>query len=273
MIQQRTNTPMIDWLVRLYRMLLILYPADYRAAYGPLMAQVFRDVCQDIYRQQGTLGIVMWWCTTLFDLALTAFEQRRKVRFTVSKAGLIRFSGPLLTAGGLLLVVTAFSQLQPGSHYSYYGVYQLLMFLLAPAFVLIGIGNFGVLLHYGARAGIFGRLALFAIAIGALICGIGFVLTMFRDSFWNIAGVGLLIYTGGTVIFGLLNLVMGILPVFKIVPIITGVQPLMMLTGLFYVERGPDIYALIFMMSIGICWAITGFATHNRLRQSVLAAA
>jgi hypothetical protein len=131
-MSQTIPTPMLSIAERVYHALLILYPSDYRRDYGSLMVQVFRDVSRDRYREQGPAGIALWWCATLLDLTLTVIEQRRKVRFAMVKSRLIQLTGILLVAGGICGVIAAFSQLQPGSHYTYRGVYQLATYLVAP---------------------------------------------------------------------------------------------------------------------------------------------
>lgn len=100
---------------RIYTTLLILYPVAWRSAYGAHMVQVFQDVCRDSYRRQGIAGIVFWWCSTLPDLILTAIEQRKEGKLTMSKSnppikgsglGIMCIAGGLFYAfGGLWLSV------------------------------------------------------------------------------------------------------------------------------------------------------------------------
>lgn len=56
----------------IYRMLLFVYPAAHRREYGPFMAQAFRDLCRDAYRQRGIFGLTILWIRTLVDMAATA---------------------------------------------------------------------------------------------------------------------------------------------------------------------------------------------------------
>jgi len=72
-------TPVLALAERLYRALLNLYPAGYRREYGALMVQVFRDMSRDVYHRRGLVGLIGWWCATLFDLIRTVIEQRREV--------------------------------------------------------------------------------------------------------------------------------------------------------------------------------------------------
>ena len=61
---------------RIYRLLLVAYPAGFRRAYGRHMAQVFREACRDVYATSGRSGLFALWLRTLADLASTAFQER-----------------------------------------------------------------------------------------------------------------------------------------------------------------------------------------------------
>jgi hypothetical protein len=56
---------------RLYHLLLFAYPATHRREYGPLMVQLFRDLCRDSYRQKGFVGFVRLWSHVLTDTIVT----------------------------------------------------------------------------------------------------------------------------------------------------------------------------------------------------------
>lgn len=60
---------------RLYRLLLIGYPASFRRHYGPHMAQVFRDSARDACRCRGPLGLMALWAHTLNDLVATVPQE------------------------------------------------------------------------------------------------------------------------------------------------------------------------------------------------------
>jgi hypothetical protein len=81
------TTPLIALAERLYRFLLMLYPAHYRQEYGLLMVQVFRDMSRASYKRRGAVGLALWWCATLLDLIRTIIEQRREA--SMSKSTLI----------------------------------------------------------------------------------------------------------------------------------------------------------------------------------------
>jgi putative ABC transport system permease protein len=66
--------------VRVYRWLLLLYPSEFRAEYGALMVQAFRDRSA-ARRRQGFISLLAWWLQTLFDVMLTAPGEHMDVLF------------------------------------------------------------------------------------------------------------------------------------------------------------------------------------------------
>jgi len=67
--------------IRAYRLLLWLYPGEHRRTYGPLMLQLFSDLCEDAYRHSGRWGLVLLWIRTLLDaLATIAVEHWAAIR-------------------------------------------------------------------------------------------------------------------------------------------------------------------------------------------------
>lgn len=266
------QTRWIAFSERVYRALLILYPADYRRDYGDLMVQVFRDVARDRYHRQGWLGIALWWCATLLDLSLTVIEQRRKVKFTMSKSTLTQLTGILLIVGGFCGAIAAFSQLQPGSHYSYRGVYQLAMYMQLPHSLLIGIGSLGLALQYGKQVGQVGKWVLIVSGIGALIVTAGFILMTIQAPWWNVAMIGFLAHTGGMVVFGLLNLWAHILPVYRGLPMMMGVILLAMVSGILYTDAPWSRWGwFAALMAMGVIWIAIGVAAHRDQMQRVKA--
>ena len=261
------KSPLIALSERVYRALLILYPADYRSEYGLSMVQVFRDVCRETYRDQGLAGIALWWCSTLLDLTLTAFEQRRKVRFAMSKSTLIQLTGILLILGGICGAFAAVSQLQPSSHYTYYGIYQFALFLLAPCYLLIGIGSFGLALRYLDNLSRGGRRALIISGIGALLMMLGLAFSQIYPASavtWLLLLAGFLVYTAGTLAFGLIHLWTPILPVFKALPLITGLGPLLLLFSVFRTDvNNTDLGAFALLIIFAAAWAMIGLAVQR----------
>lgn len=69
----RTSPKTAFWLAeRLYHLLLFVYPATHRREYGPLMVQLFRDLCRDSYHQKGFVGLVRLGSHVLADTVVAA---------------------------------------------------------------------------------------------------------------------------------------------------------------------------------------------------------
>lgn len=60
------------WSARLYRALLLAFPAPFRRAYGDEMARTFRDLCREAWRTGGAGGVLALWPGALRDLLLAA---------------------------------------------------------------------------------------------------------------------------------------------------------------------------------------------------------
>lgn len=212
---------------RIYRALLILYPADYRLEYEALMVQVFRDVSRDAYHSKGALGLAFWWCETLLDLTRTVIEQRRKVGIHMSMLlqFLQRISGALLIAGGLLLCFSSLAELQPGWNYPLTGIYQIFSFALIPAMVLIGLGIIGLWLKYRNNLGSVGKLALFGAMSGVLTT----FATYIPAAGWTAFVIGFLLHAANMIVFGLTALGARLLPRGNWLPIVIGVIPLFLI--------------------------------------------
>jgi hypothetical protein len=64
------------WNSRVYRLLLNLYPADFRETYGDAMVCVFEETLANAYAQAGGNGVFATWLTVLADLLSTALAER-----------------------------------------------------------------------------------------------------------------------------------------------------------------------------------------------------
>ena len=68
---QRSPSVLLESSVSVYRLLVRLYPPEFRAEYGSLMVQAFRDTCL----RSGPGGIPGVWGHTLADTFLSIIEQ------------------------------------------------------------------------------------------------------------------------------------------------------------------------------------------------------
>jgi hypothetical protein len=266
------------WVVvseRFYRVLLQLYPADYRREYGALMVQLFRDVAREKYRRQGLAGMALWWCVTLLDLTLTVIEQWRKVKFTMSKSSLIqlmiRLTGILLVTGGSCVTVAAFSQFQPGDHYTYYGLYQMAMLLLAPGYFFIGLGCIGLGLRPEQPGGRAGQWSLYVSGIGALVMAVGLSLTLVVDSLGTVWMVGIALHTAALTVFGLLYLWKPSLPIFRALPLQLALGMAVMFSGVLRTDSDTtnNTLSFLFALGIGLVWLAIGQTVNRQQMQTI----
>jgi hypothetical protein len=261
----KTALPVVRLLTlseRAYRALLILYPANFRRDYGHHMTQVFRDTCRDTYRQEGAWGLAFWWGAALFDLLQTVIEQHRKVTFTMSQAKFIQWSGWLCILGGVFFVVSGISQLQ-GSVRGF----EVTLIALIPAMALITLGLIGIYLRYTAQLNLFGKLALLATMVGAVIAVVGWLLVfVVGDNFWQLAVVGWLLYIAGQTVFGGFATTVHLLPKWNWALLIGSALPLTVIVLGFARQdnAGASLGAFLMALLMGISWIVTGWALNSK---------
>ncbi len=126
-------TPAVSTSARLYRLLLVAYPARFRREYAEPMAQVFRDSIREAERQRGARGIVCLWLATLRDLARTALVERVSEVIAMSRANWIRWGGLASMLLGLVwsLQVLLGNLIQPEDFVEYSLAIVLAVLLLA----------------------------------------------------------------------------------------------------------------------------------------------
>jgi hypothetical protein len=97
-----------------YLKCLRLYPAPYRREYGPLMAQLFHDLCREAYQRKKVLGLAQLWLCVLIDLGIsTSREHLAELRrsFMIQKLTTVRtrafwiIASAVTIAAGLLTKV------------------------------------------------------------------------------------------------------------------------------------------------------------------------
>jgi len=203
-----TATPtMLTTSERVYQLLLWLYPSDYRREYGADMMQLFRDLRRDALRERGAAGLIDLWMHVIIDFAVSILAEYRRHGASLSGTPFARSSGSLLMLVGCLFALGSISQLQPGSHYNFYGLYLLsfMAFLAALLLMPVGLLSFYALIapHEGAAAKLFLRLATVGVPAGLLAAvGIG-ALVQLEDAAWYAALIGVLAHLSGMFLFGI----------------------------------------------------------------------
>jgi hypothetical protein len=274
-MNQTMATQWIALSERVYRTLLILYPADYRREYGALMLQIFRDVSLDKYHRQGIAGIMLWWYKTLLDLTFTAIEQRRKVKYPMSKSTFVQLTGILLIVGGACGAIAAFSQFQPDDHNTYYGIYQLLIWLTAPGLLFGGLGCIGLALRYEQALGTPGQWTLYVCGIGAMVMSVGVIAMSLEDSLRNVFLGGGLLHILGLTAFGMLHLHKPILPIFRAFPLQIAAGMVVWVLGFpeLFAQPTDNLLTFLFFVGVGLAWLGIGLTVNRLQREAALAAA
>jgi hypothetical protein len=243
----------------LYRRFLRAYPAEYRQGFSEDMAQVFRDLCREIYERQGLAGFLELWLTTLFDLFKTVIEERSKEVVQMTKEKFVRLSGWALMLAGATFMLgfaigggeTSFSDPLGGSD-AFYEYSQLVLVPLAMA--SFAVGMLGMRSRYGAQVGRFGSISLVIGSIGGgigLIGAIGLGLIIEGDEWWLTWSFGMLLVLVGLLLFGIAAVRKKPLPRWNALPLITG--SLILLMPIMGVISGSDelstpVLATIFLL-------------------------
>jgi len=214
----------------LYRRFLRAYPAEYRQGFSEDMAQVFRDLCREIYEREGLVGFLELWLTTLFDLLKTAIEERSKEVVEMTKEKFVRLSGWALMLGGATFMLgfalssqeTSFGD-PLGGRDAFVEYSQLVLLPLAMASLAVGL--LGMRSRYGAQVGRFGSISLLVGAIGGAIGFVGAIglgLILRGDGWWTSWLFGMFLVLVGLLLFGIAAVRKKPLPRWNALPIITG---------------------------------------------------
>lgn len=132
---------------RVYQILLLAYPAQFRREYGLQMAQVFRDSWRYQRRRQTKFGLLHLWLQTLHDLIQTVpHEHLHNLGKEKSPMNTLR-KDALAVVGCLAIIVIAFVPLQYGRSHN------------VPSILL-----FGYILDAVVTTGLIGNLVVFILA-------------------------------------------------------------------------------------------------------------
>jgi hypothetical protein len=226
--------------IRLYRMLLAVYPLEFRQAYGGPMLQVFSDCCRRAVLEAGTAGLLPLWWRTLLDTIKTAIEEHSQRGVYMLRSKFIKLSGWALILGSIALLLGGLASSRPV--YDRYNYFSLPIDryanaatnpLIAMSFLLFSVGYIGLLLRYGQRAGSFGRYSLILGAFSSVISSVSYILlSAYNNVFaWLLFSFSVTIQFLGLVFFGIACLRQCTLPRWNGLPILAGVWlPIFFLT-------------------------------------------
>jgi uncharacterized membrane protein YeaQ/YmgE (transglycosylase-associated protein family) len=108
-----TNPFLLDYADKAYQKLLRAYPPVHRRQFGEDMAQLFRDLCREVYQQSGMAGFIGLLLTILFDLISTSVEERVKESALMSNKKILQYAfiGWVGAFVGMLLISLSYNAL------------------------------------------------------------------------------------------------------------------------------------------------------------------
>lgn len=195
----------VAWSLAVYRLCIWLYPQPYRQRFGQELVQVFGDCCRDAYRQGGILGVAGLWLSIFLDLLATIIQEYRNGGVQMPISLLKRISAHTLILGGVLFALAGYAQLQPDSHFRYYGLYGAAMSLWMPSLLLLAAGVLGVYYHLRLWLEQGGRIATIVLVISQCSLAAFFTLMMvfeLPETVWFLTMFNLLLMLVCLFIFG-----------------------------------------------------------------------
>ncbi|MBX3061969.1 MAG: hypothetical protein KF726_03280 [Anaerolineae bacterium] len=215
-----------------YQLLLLLYPPDHRAEYGYWMAQAFRDLCRDAYRDHGLIGLLEVWLRTFIDALLTAYQERRR---TVNVFKPVALRGAWITLlGGVLLLIGAAAQsivLIPfWQRWRYQSMSESLWWLIFPAILCLLFTYWQLYRQHAGRIGVWGRGLFNAATIFgsiSLLMMVGLVVLKDPPGWWDAMMIPCILYVITLAIIGLENLHWKLLPRWNFLLLLVGLPMLL----------------------------------------------
>ena len=234
-----------------YRLLLAFYPTCFRRAYGPHMAQVFRDCCLKTYHQSGPPGMLALWALTLFDWFKTVIEEQFHRGTDMTQIKLIRLSGWGMILGAVTMVLASLVDpltIRAGlsrllgyprtlGEYNAYRTFseEAGGWLILLAALLLFSGTLGLRMRYGQPTGRLGSHSLLVSMSGGgtLLLASLFGQLVVWDGWWSVRLLGMVFLFGGLAIFGFAALQTKPMPRWNGLPILAGIWfPLFLLISL-----------------------------------------
>lgn len=250
-----------------FRRLIIAYSAEYRERFGDEMAQVFRDLCLDVYRKEGLGGLARLWAGTLVDLLKTSIEERIGKLPLPSDDELVVLGSWSAVLGGIVSLILAFTHASPD--------WIEWVFRLEWIWPSLGILYFAGLLGLGAQRRLRGEAADFGLVI-AYLGAAGMVISgtamLFMNLIWVSFGNGMLILAGGLIMSGLTSLLSFRSTGMGAVLLADGTFTLLL--AMFTPNRNMGLLfrgdSMLFAILMGLGWIATGLTLLRDRRQRTL---
>jgi len=253
MISKPIENPIVAISVKIYRTLLVAYPAKFQQEYGSHMLQVFRDCCLRTVHQSGMNGLAMLWAVTLFDLVQSVVSEHSQKEIEMKKQMKpqdIRLAGGALIVGTIIFALSAISEQIMG----------FLVSMLPLAFGVLGLRN-----RYGEKVGEFGRnILLIGVILGSLISLVG-LFGAAVDPLWILIVAGPATLFACLALFGVVALYKRPMSRWNLLPLLAGVWfPIIFVPIIIKVFNGnwyPDTNRMFIplLISQGVALVILGY--------------
>ena len=219
----------IDLSVRIYNWLLAAYPGRFRAEYGHLMAQVFRDLCQRDYERGGLPGMASLWVRTTLDLVRTTVEEHIERGLDMNRDKFVRWSGWALVAGAILfaagLIIGNFDSYDMDPIGGVDAVYEISQVVgIFSGQILFVVGLVGLRAGYGARSGSLGGLLLITTIISGVVSLMGMILMGSTEIGWPIWAFGFAAMTLTLAVFGIVATRRRVFSRWNFAPLLAGIS-------------------------------------------------
>jgi hypothetical protein len=217
MTANRSRDRALAFSVRVYELLLLAYPREFRAQYGSHMRQVFRDRCRQRIRESGMEGMLGWWLVIGIDFVSSVLEQHLRRENYMTRKTLIRIGSWALMLAAVNFIVFSLA-VSPTQTDLGPWPFMLLTFLTS-------VGTVGVLVGFEGAARPAGKPLLIAGVIASLLAytaPLEFWSHM-GDPYWIVPYASLAVLLACLAGYGLIALQRSFLPVDTAVTLLAGI--------------------------------------------------
>ena len=170
---------------RIFRLLLCVYPSEFRKTYGSHMQQVFEDRCREEFGKDGSVGMLRFWTHTFVDLFRSAsVEHLEKLRLAYLPsmgrvASLVLLAIVTYYAAALLLVLVNYLPVFAEAAFTVAEIEQVQFkngipyaFILGPRDYILARPEIPWFLEKARRTWIFVFPLMLCVGIVVTLCGI-----------------------------------------------------------------------------------------------------
>jgi hypothetical protein len=249
---------------RIYKLLLGVYPSEFRREYSSPMQQVFRDCLLRAEREGGPWALAELWARTMLDTVSTAVEEHSRRGVDMSREKFYKLSGWALILGPLLFLIGGWANNRPqyspfnaaaGPLDRYANAADTPLIVLGLVFVSLGL--IGMMLRFSPRLDSSGILLAIGALAGLISAGGVVLMAITPGDDWESVGwftflLGLAVQYVALTIFGIITLRRKLLPRWNGLPLLALWMPALLLfsLGIGPWEPGIQVFAYLWILTI-----------------------